>query len=214
MDTIGFLFDLDGVLIDSETQYTRIWNEIDRRYPTGRDNLAYIIKGQTLTKILNDNYPDEETRGKVSDLLHKLESEMVYSYCPGAEDFLARLGALDARTALVTSSDGVKMAHLYSDIPEFRQKMGCVIDASKVTRSKPDPEGYLLASRELDVPISRCVVFEDSVQGVKAGSAAGAYVVGITGTKTREELSPHCNVVVDSLEEVELDSLIDKLKER
>lgn len=214
MNKIGFLFDLDGVLIDSESEYTRIWTEIDRRYPTGKENLAHRIKGQTLHKILTENYPDEATRKEVSDLLHELEGQMKYRYCKGAERLLDDLRERSLPSAVVTSSDEMKMSHLYSDVPEFRFKINEVIDASKVTRSKPDPQGYLLGAQALDCDINHCVVFEDSLQGVKAGRASGAYVVGIIGTKTREELLPFSDVVIDSLDQVDIDKLAQLLAAR
>lgn len=213
MTRIGFLFDLDGVLIDSEKEYTRIWEEIERAFPTGQENFANKIKGQTLTKILNDNFKEEE-REQVTSSLYRMEKEMTYSYCEGAEKFLQTLMDMNVDTAVVTSSDKVKMNHLYDDLPEFRGKVNIVIDASKVVKSKPDPEGYCLAASELGKDIRNCVVFEDSVQGVRAGRSAGAYVIGITGTKTREDLRPYSDMVIDSLEEIDIDALTTLLKNR
>lgn len=211
---IGFLFDLDGVLIDSEREYTRIWEEIERTFPTGIPNFARAIKGQTLTKILTDNYPDEGIRNDVSVMLHKLEGEMHYAYCPGAEEFLHSLNRQGARIAVVTSSDEVKMSHLYADLPDFKSKVRLIVDASKVTRSKPDPQGYLLAAELLGTEITNCAVFEDSIQGVKAGRASGAYVVGITGTKSREELLPYSDIVIDNLAEIDIKSLSELLENK
>lgn len=213
MEKIGFLFDLDGVLIDSEREYTRIWNEIDKTYPSGKKDFSLSIKGQTLTKILNDNYP-EELREEVYDLLHLLEKEMKYDYCPHAEQFLDHLVSRGAASAVVTSSDEIKMAHLYNDLPGFRSRISTVIDASKVKKSKPDPEGYLLGAKAIGKDIRKCVVFEDSVQGVKAGRAAGAFVVGITGTKKREDLLPYSDIVVDSLAELSIQYLEEQLSKR
>lgn len=200
MNKTGFLFDLDGVLIDSEKEYTRIWQEIDKAFPTGKENFPLLIKGQTLPKILNENFP-MELRDKVNDMLHNLENRMSYSYCPGAEDFLDFLLDNNAKVAVVTSSDDKKMAHLYAEIPDFKSRISLIVDSSKIKNSKPHPEGYLLAASLLGVNIEDCIVFEDSVQGVMAGKASGARVVGIVGTKTREELEPFCNVVVNSIDE-------------
>lgn len=211
MSDIGFLFDLDGVLIDSESEYTRIWNEIDTCFPSGKENFASVIKGQTLTRILSENYPDREVQLKVKEMLHEKEKEMSYKYCPNAEDFLDSLNEKKLKIAVVTSSDEVKMNHLYADIPDFLCKINVVIDATRVTRSKPDPQGYLIGARELGVAIGNCVVFEDSVQGVKAGNAAGAYVVGITGTKTREDLQPYSHRVIDNFSEIDIEELIEKI---
>lgn len=213
MKNIGFLFDLDGVLIDSEREYTKIWEKIEKKFPTGKDNFALSIKGQTLSKILQENF-DDDIREHVTKELHTLEKEMSYSYCTGAESFLDTLKEAEGNTAVVTSSDGVKMQHLFSDLPEFKKKVKIIIDAEKVKRSKPDPEGYNRAAKELDLDIRKCVVFEDSVQGVMAGKASGAYVIGITGTKTRKELSPFSDRVVDSFNEIDLTSLTQLLRDR
>lgn len=213
MDKIGFLFDLDGVLIDSEKEYTKIWTEINKAFPTGKDNLAYIIKGQTLNQILTEHFTEDDRQG-VTDMLHTLEKEMVYSYCRHAANFLETLKMCKIKVAVVTSSDNVKMEHLYKDLPDFREKVAIIIDASQVEKSKPDPEGYLKGALSLGVNIKNCVVFEDSVQGVIAGKAAGAYVVGIIGTKSKEELLPYSDLLVNSLEEIELKELITVLKNR
>ena len=213
MNSIGFLFDLDGVLIDSEREYTRIWENIDKKYPTGVKNFALAIKGQTLSKILSDNY-DDETRKSVTEELHRQEKMMRYEYCDGADMILDTLKELNGKTAVVTSSDEDKMNHLYSDLPAFRNRVRVVIDASRVSRSKPDPEGYQIAAQELKIDIRRCAVFEDSVQGVRAGKASGAYVIGITGTKSREELSPFSDTVVDSLNEIDIENLAELLRNR
>lgn len=207
------MFDLDGVLIDSELEYTRIWGEIESQFPTGIENFAEKIKGQTLKKILDDNFKKKD-REEIILLLHKKEKEMTYKYCPGAKEFLTELRKEGVPAAVVTSSDDIKMAHLYRDLPEFRSGIDIIIDATRVKKSKPDPEGYLLAAATLGVEISNCVVFEDSIQGVRAGNASGAYVVGIAGTKKREELEPFSDLVVDSIEELNIEMLVNEIERR
>lgn len=211
---VGILFDLDGVLIDSEREYSRIWSEIESHYPTGIEDYALKIKGQTLTKILTDNYPDETIREEVRVMLHQLEREMSYYYCLGAEQLLDDLCKEGIPCAIVTSSDDVKMRHLFADVPSIKGKVGIIIDSTKVTRSKPDPEGYLLGADALGVDIRHCAVVEDSVQGVKAGRASGAYVIGVIGTKTREELAPYCDFLVDSLSQIDITTLRNILEKR
>ena len=199
----GALFDLDGVLIDSETEYTKIWSEINRRFPTGYDDLALRIKGMTLDNILATYYPDASLANVVRDTLHELESHMTYRWLPGAEKLLKWLMADSIPRALVTSSDNKKMEHLKEEIPELMPMMSAVITADRISRSKPDPEGYLLGAHEIGIPISQCVVFEDSLQGVKAGRASGAFVVGVAGTLKPEILQPFCDIIVSSLEDLE-----------
>ena len=76
-DTIGFLFDLDGVIIDSESEYTRIWHAIDQKFPTGVENFEYVIKGRTLTEILDTNIPHSDTQPKVTEMLKEMEETLL-----------------------------------------------------------------------------------------------------------------------------------------
>lgn len=211
---IGFLFDLDGVLIDSESEYTRIWAQINREYPTGIENFEHKIKGCTLSKILNENYEATEIRDKVKDRLHQLENDMHYEFLPGAQKFLIELKNRNLPTALVTSSDDMKMNHLKEELPEIFQYFKFIVSGDLVKSSKPSPEGYILAAGKIDCKPSKCVVFEDSLQGVMAGKNAEAYVVGVTGTIPKEDLALYSHTIVDCLDEIDLDNLILKLETR
>lgn len=214
MDKIGFLFDLDGVLIDSEREYSRIWSVINRDYPTGVEALEEKIKGCTLEKILSEYYPDPELSIKVSRLLHELEDEMHYNYLPGAREFLEKLDDKKMKKALVTSSDNKKMKHLREELPELMDYFDFIVTADYVTESKPSPQGYLLAAEKLGKNPINCVVFEDSLQGVKAGRNAGSFVAGIKGTLTAEILEPYSDIVVGGLSEINLENLIEILRSR
>lgn len=210
----GFLFDLDGVLIDSETAYSEIWTRIEREYPTGIEDFARKIKGTTLEKILSDNYPDASTRAKVEARLYELEGQMKYTPLPGAVELLSTLNGRGIPAVIVTSSNDKKMQHLWSDLPDFRQYFRKIVDGDMVTHSKPDPEGYLLGASLIDRKPEHCVVFEDSLQGVKAGHNSGAYVVGVAGTLPAETIAPYCDMVVDTLEDFDVEGLVEILEYR
>lgn len=214
MNKIACLFDLDGVLIDSERIYTKIWEAIEKQWPTGIDNFPYKIKGTTLEDILDTYFPDEHVRKNVVKELYRLEGMMVYEPLPGAMDFITTLKEKKVPIALVTSSNNLKMDHLWIDMPELKDKFDVIITGDQVHNSKPDPEGYLEAAKALGVPSVNCAVFEDSLQGVKAGHAAGSYVVGVAGTLKAEDIAPYSNIVVNSLSEVDVDSLINTLSDR
>lgn len=200
----GFLFDLDGVIIDSESAYTGIWNEIERRFPTGIEDFARKIKGTTLTNILSTYYPDPETSAKVEKLLYELEGKMEYRVIPGAMKLLEKLKEKGIPTALVTSSNEVKMSHLWAQHPELKEYFNVVVTADMVGKSKPDPEGYLKAAQLLGKDPAMCVVVEDSLQGVMAGQNAGSFVIGVSGTLPADVLRPHSNVVLADLARVEI----------
>lgn len=202
----AFLFDLDGVIIDSESTYTEIWAEIDRHFPTGIENFPIKIKGTTLSNILSTYYPDHEVSRKVEQMLYDLEDRMVYKVIPGALALLNKLKEKGIPTALVTSSNNVKMAHLWAQQPQLREYFQGLITADKVSNSKPDPEGYLKGAEVLGADPTKCVVVEDSLQGVMAGENAGAFVIGVAGTLSPETLAPHANIVVEDLATIELPS--------
>lgn len=191
------LFDLDGVLIDSEGLYTAFWAETGRIFGVPSPTFAADIKGTTLKSILN-YFPGEELKAKVIQRIHDFEDTMQYQLFPGVEDFLKALKQAGIPTAIVTSSDEVKMACLYSQLPILREMVDVVIDASMVTRSKPDPQGYILAAEKLGCAPENCYVFEDSLQGLDAGRSAGATVIGLATTNSVEAVRPLCDYLLPS----------------
>lgn len=210
----GFLFDLDGVIIDSEKQYSKIWIQINKEYPTGIPDLEIKIKGMTLDKILKEYYQDEDLREKVKDRLYELESKIIYSYKDSALDFLKRLKKLHLPTALVTSSNRVKMEKLKETIPDIENWFDYIVTSESITKSKPDPEGYLLASKKLNIDPKKCVIFEDSLQGVMAGKNSGAFVIGVKGTIPQDKLIPYSDLLISGFDEINLQNLINLLSNR
>ena len=210
---IACLFDLDGVLVDSERIYTKIWEAIEKQWPTGIENFTYKIKGTTLEDILERYFP-KEVRDDVTKELLRLEGMMIYGPLSGAIEFLDALRSRGIPIALVTSSNGLKMDHLWHDMPGFKEKFNVVITGDEVQCSKPDPEGYLAAAAALRVNPKRCAVFEDSLQGVKAGKAAGAFVIGVAGTLKASDIRPYSDIVVNAVADVYPDRLEEILKAR
>lgn len=199
---IGALFDLDGVLVDTEGIYTDFWSGVDKIFPTGVENFAYVIKGNTLTAILSKYFPDAEVQKKIMVLLEEHERTMVYRLFPGVAEFLDSLKQAGIPMAVVTSSDNKKMTNLYRAIPGFRERFDAIITASDVTRSKPDPQGYQLGAKAIGVPSEQCVVFEDSFAGLEAGRRAGGRVVGLATTQPRNLVEPLADLTVNALAEL------------
>lgn len=207
----GFLFDLDGVLIDSESEYTLIWDEIDRQFPTGVDNFSVKIKGETLPEILHQYFSIDD-HPAVINMLNSMEQRMKYPLLPGADALLRKLQQQEIGAVLVTSSNEMKMKHLREEQPALCSYFKDIVTADRISHSKPDPEGYLLGASLLEIDPHSCVVFEDSLQGVKAGKSAGAYVVGLSTTLPVETIAPYCNRVINNLDDVDLDELLQAIK--
>lgn len=203
----GALFDLDGVLIDSEKCYTLFWEEIEKTYPTGIPNYAYAIKGMNLETIIK-NYDSQAVRDDIVAKLMQFQNEIVYEPYDPQFKFLNELKDAGVPRALVTSSDNRKMDALFRQLPQLRTLFDYIIDGSQVERSKPDPQGYLIAADHIGVEPSLCCVFEDSLQGLKAGRAAGGKLVGVATTYPRDIVGPLCDVVVDSIAEMSLERFL------
>lgn len=196
------LFDLDGVLIDSETLYTRFWAEVGRHHHLPSPTFAYDIKGTTLTDILETHFSSPEVRADVDRLLHEFEDNVVYPIFPGALEFVDALRSKGLKTVIVTSSDERKMEFLYAQHPTFRSHFDDVVTAADVTHSKPDPEPYLVGAAKAGCGPEECVVFEDSYQGLQAGRSAGAFVVGLSTTNPASGVARYADMVVGSLAEL------------
>lgn len=196
------LFDLDGVLIDSETLYTKFWQRVGEIHHLPSPTFAHDIKGTTLNDILTTYFADPEVRRDVDRLLHEFENEIVYPVFPGALEFVDALRAEGLKTVIVTSSDDKKMEYLFNQHPDFAGHFDAIVTAADVTRSKPDPEPYLVGASKAGADPKDCIVFEDSFQGLEAGRRSGAYVVGIATTNPAEQLAGKADRVVGSLAEL------------
>lgn len=149
---------------------------------------------------------------QISRELDEFESRMDFPYFPGVELFIRTLQKHGVRTALVTSSNNKKMAHVLMAHPEFTELFERVITADKITRSKPDPECYLLAARELQMEVDVCCVFEDSFSGIEAGRRAGMKVVGLATTNPREKIQDKVDWVLSDFTGCVYDEFIDLME--
>ncbi len=191
------LFDLDGTLIDTEGQYTQFWAEAGRRYRPDIPDVAQLIKGTTLARILDTYFPDAAVRQTLRRELVEWELSMHYEFYPGVEAFLGDIRAHGIKCALVTSSDRLKMANVYRKQPRLRGFFDRILTSEDFAASKPDPDCYLRAAEALGCQKGECVVFEDALTGLRAGMSAGIFTIGMTTTNSRDAISPLCHCVLD-----------------
>ncbi len=205
------LFDLDGVLIDSETLYTQFWKRVGERHHLPSPTFAYDIKGTTLNDILTTHFPDPKVRADVDRMLHDFENEIVYPVFPGALEFVDALRAAGLKTVIVTSSDSKKMGFLFRQHPDFPTHFDAIVTACDVTHSKPHPEPYLVGASKAGVKPSECLVFEDSYQGLESGRRAGCKIIGISTTNPASEVRLRSDVEAPSLSSLQprISELID-----
>ena len=196
-DFSAVLFDLDGVIVDTEGQYSLFWKQIGEEYMPGMPDFALAIKGRTLTQIYDTYFPDAADRAAITERLNAFERQMDFPYIAGAREFLEALQAQGVPTAIATSSNCDKMACLYARHPEIKNLVTTVLTAEDARRSKPAPDCYLAAAERLGADISKCIVFEDSPNGLAAGRASGAFVIGVCTSLAATEIEPLCDMYIE-----------------
>ena len=186
------LFDLDGVVFDTEPQYSVFWGGICRQYHPEHPGLEHEIKGQTLTQIYDRWFSGEllSERDSITRRLNDYEAQMHYDFISGFQDFINDLRANGVRTAVVTSSNIPKMESVYRYQPSFKSLFDAILTSEDFVRSKPDPDCYLKAAQILGAQTDECIVFEDSFNGLRSGRTAGMVVVGLSTTNPLEAISP------------------------
>lgn len=192
------LFDLDGVVFDTEPQYTEFWGEQCREFHPEHPGLEFEIKGQTLQQIY-DRYFSGDLLPKqqlITKRLDAFEQNMKFCFVTGFEALVNDLRAQRIKTAVVTSSNRQKMESVYAKCPGFKQLFDAILTAEDFAKSKPDPDCYLKAAARFEAEPSECVVFEDSFNGLKSGRSAGMFVVGLSTTNPSEAISPFADVVI------------------
>ena len=200
-DFSAVLFDLDGVIVDTEGQYSLFWKQIGEEYMPGMPDFALAIKGRTLTQIYDTYFPDAADRAAITERLNAFERQMDFPYIAGAREFLEALQAQGVPTAIATSSNCDKMACLYARHPEIKNLVTAVLTAEDARRSKPAPDCYLAAAERLGADISNCIVFEDSPNGLAAGRASGAFVIGVCTSLAAPEIEPLCDAYIEDFKE-------------
>lgn len=191
------LFDLDGVVLDTEALYTRFWAQVGVSYIPHVVDFASKIKGQTLTEILNSNFADQkEVQMEIIALLNLYEEQMQYEYVKGLKDFVKKIRSCNIKTAIVTSSNKAKMDKVYKQLPEFKSFFDIILTSEDFTESKPSPNCYLTAAQRLQVDIAACVVFEDSINGLISGKTSGARLVGLSTSNPTEAIERYTDEVI------------------
>lgn len=206
------LFDLDGVVFDTESQYTVFWGSQCRFYHPDKPGLEHLIKGQTLVQIF-DKYFDElkDEQPKIISRLDEFEQKMKFEYIDGFLDFISDLQKNNVCTAVVTSSNRAKMASVYNAHPEFEELFDVILTSEDFVRSKPDPDCYIKGASAFGLPCSECIVFEDSFNGLKSGRSAGMKVVGLATTNSSESIKPYSDYVVSDFKGLDYQKMCDML---
>ncbi|WP_428966533.1 HAD-IA family hydrolase [Micromonospora fluostatini] len=199
----ALLFDMDGTLVDSRECVERKWRAWCARHGLDAEALLRRSHGRQLADTVRLAAPHLDLDREVTDLVRWEERDTTGLVpVPGAVDLLAALPA--DRWAVVTSAwrrlAEIRLGHVGLPVP------ACLVTADDVGRGKPAPDGYLAAAARLGHPPGRCVVLEDSRVGVRAGRAAGMWVIGVATTVAPSRLD--ADRVVRDLSVVRVDRAV------
>ncbi|NWL89653.1 MULTISPECIES: beta-phosphoglucomutase [unclassified Paenibacillus] len=189
LDTMrGAIFDLDGVIVDTAKYHYLAWRSLAERLgfeftAAGNERLKGVSRVESLKILLEIGGVEageaerlkmaEEKNKEYVEYISRLEPAEIL---PGAKEYLQQLRQQGVKIALGSAS---KNAAFILDRLGIAELFDAVIDGTKVSKAKPDPEVFLAASEALGLAPADCVVFEDAAAGVEAGKAAGCRVVGI-----------------------------------
>lgn len=184
---IGVIFDMDGVLVDSYAAHMRSWqllgDELGR--PVSEAEFAGTF-GQTSRDIIRTLFgpgrSDEEVR-TLDDRKESLYRDLIRDHVPlmpGAAEVLARIHGAGGRLAIGSSGPRENVQLVTAALASIQ--FDAVVSGADVSRGKPDPQVFLLATERLHLAPAACLVVEDAVVGVDAARRASLKVVGLNRT--------------------------------
>lgn len=211
----GALFDLDGVIVDTAKYHYIAWRqlaqslgfdftELDNERLKGVSRMAsldiLLEIGGLQSKFSNDEKQRmaTEKNDRYVSLIRQMTPDEIL---PGTEAFLTALRHKGIKVALGSAS---KNAMLTLDNLRLTPLFDAIIDGTKVSKAKPDPEVFLKGAEALGLRPEECVVFEDAVAGIEAARAGGMKCVGIGSP----DVLTKADIIIDGLHEMTVEKLI------
>lgn len=213
----GFLFDLNGTMIDDMQYHKQVWYDIltkDLGAELSWEQVASHMYGKNVELLIRIFGPDHFTAEEMDRLSVEKEKKYQELYkpqlkgLPGLETFLEQAKQKEIKMGIGSAAilfnidfaiDGLNIRHYFDSI----------VGAENVKDSKPDPETYLKGAKELNLNPSDCIVFEDAPKGVEAALNAGMKAVVLTTMHTAEEFSEYSNIIAFAKDYTTLIPLLD-----
>ena len=185
----GVLFDMDGVLVDSETFICKaaimMFHELGLKVQP-EDFQPFVGMGENrylggVAEHYGIDVDIEKVKARTYEIYKKIVSGKL-SPLPGAHAFISKCRNKGLRLALATSADTIKMEINLKEIGLSRNSFHSVITGLDVNKKKPSPEIYLRAAENLGLKPADCLVVEDAVSGIESGKAAGCRCLAVTSS--------------------------------
>ncbi len=213
-NTFAAIFDMDGTLIDNTPYHFKSWQALFKKYGKGElSKKTYYteISGVPIMETLRRVFGNDHDEAGLKELLNEKEAFYRKEYAPylvpinGLENFLTELKDAGVKMAMATSATVEDIDFIMDHVP-VRQDFVQIVNSSMVSKPKPDPQIFLKAAEQINMAPSNCVVFEDSLAGIKAANSAGMKVVGITTGHPAEDLHP-VDLVINDYSELTVQKL-------
>lgn len=192
----AFIFDLDGVIVDTAKFHFLAWQKLAGKIGidfTKKENeqLKGVSRVKSLEKILswgNKSISDDEFQRlmdeKNQDYLEHVHLMTKEDILPNVSQFLKLLKSKDHPVALGSASKNSKTILKAVGLTDM---FDAIVDGNEVSKAKPNPEVFLKAAEWLNTPPEKCIVFEDSIAGIKAANTGNMLSIGIGDKNTLKE---------------------------
>lgn len=214
---LALLFDLDGVIVDSNPVHVQVWRDYLRRYQIdlggGLPSRMYGRRNDEIVRDFFGNHLSDEavfSHGAAKEALYRevMRGQLAGRLVPGAVAFIR--SQRGTAMAVATNAEPAN-AELVLTETGLQNYFSAVVDGHQVERPKPAPDIYLRAAQLLGRPPRNCIVFEDSSAGLEAAIAAGARVVALTTTQTS---FPAADLCIEDFLSRKLQPWLDRQTER
>ncbi|MFI1736881.1 HAD family hydrolase [Streptomyces sioyaensis] len=183
MQFSGVLFDMDGVLVDTDQAVADLWNGLASEYGltiSDGEFAAHVygcVPEHTVETVFAPLAPPD--RAKVLTRVRESEPDLAFTPVPHASELVHDLAGAGVPLALVTGASAARADRALRTLG-LTGRFGTTVTWGESARGKPAPDCYLLAARRLGIPPAECLVFEDTSGGVRAATAAGAICVAVS----------------------------------
>jgi beta-phosphoglucomutase len=207
MNKKGFIFDLDGVIVDTAKYHFLAWKRLAKSLDidfTEEENeqLKGVSRVKSLEKILSWGNKTISKEQFTELMSKKNEEYLSYIADMGSDEILPDvprvLNTLIAKQQPISLGSASKNARIILDRVDLKKHFDAIVDGNDVSKAKPDPEVFLIAAKLLNMKPEDCIVFEDSVAGVEAANTANMISIGI-GSK---DVLGHAQYVFKDFKEI------------
>ena len=212
--TLAVIFDMDGVIIDSNPLITVAWKAFfdTHHIELSDEQLNHYVFGRTAPETVAMVFPEGLTPELINGYADEVATEVRRMYIsngqivPGFTALVKDLASHQIPMAIATSAptENVKIVLELAGVGDY---ISIITDASQVHHSKPHPEVYLKTAERLGVVPANCCVFEDSFSGIQSAKSAGMSVIGITTTHSPQELLLLTDAVIADFTHTTLDAI-------